>query len=323
MIPEVEWSGILLYEVQGTITQPQNMKIIAKDIIPMHKGSKVFTSYSYNEPKRDSSGFDDKHIDYCEENSEAIMYKVGHIHSHNNMDVFFSNTDMEELNDNCVGHNFYLSLIVNNRMDLQAKVAIFAESEVENSFSFKSLDQNGKEFQIFTEEKVKTIRKKMLTYNCEIEADFKSMKPFDFFTRSLADIMSKSEVTPYFQKRFFPPKDYLPAIQSKETTPEEGWEEDDNYEILIESAREFLLYFLGSKSKSEEKAIVQSLNEPKNFVNLFRLEYDKAYTEYFSEEADGDQYEMITVEIIEIMYGLKEEYPTLNKVINILEAKVL
>jgi hypothetical protein len=43
------------------------------------------------------------------------------------MNVFFSGTDMGELNDNSPKHNIYLSLIVNNYLDMTAKLAFIGK----------------------------------------------------------------------------------------------------------------------------------------------------------------------------------------------------
>lgn len=78
VMPTVEWSGILLYDVKGTIKNPTKMIITLRDIILMDKGQKAFTSYNFNEKKRDQSGYSDRHIDYCEENEKALTWKIGH-----------------------------------------------------------------------------------------------------------------------------------------------------------------------------------------------------------------------------------------------------
>ena len=86
----MEWSGILLYSVKGSIKEPEKMELHAEDIIPMDKGSAGATEYEYNKKSMfDTSKFDDKHIDYinamCDEHPEVLEWKVGHIHSHNSM----------------------------------------------------------------------------------------------------------------------------------------------------------------------------------------------------------------------------------------------
>lgn len=84
-ISEVEWSGILLYSVKGSIRKPEEMELIAEDIIPMDRGSAGYTEYQYNKKSIfNMDEFDDKHIDYisenCDSNPAVLEWKVGHIH---------------------------------------------------------------------------------------------------------------------------------------------------------------------------------------------------------------------------------------------------
>lgn len=57
--------------------------------------------------------------------------RMGLIHSHNVMPTFFSGEDISELEDNSIGTDFYLSLIVNNKFSPKAKIA-FREKVVSN-----------------------------------------------------------------------------------------------------------------------------------------------------------------------------------------------
>lgn len=103
----------------------------------MDKGTAAYTEFDWDEDV----------VEYRMENPEAIDWLVGHIHSHNTMNVFFSSTDWSELNDNCVNHNFYVSLIVNNFMEMCAKIAFTAESKPVNTF-FTCLDEEGKPYSL-------------------------------------------------------------------------------------------------------------------------------------------------------------------------------
>ena len=67
-IPKVEWSGILFYKVEGSIKDPENMKIILEDILPMHKGTKAYTEYS----------FDERVIEYMMNNEHLEECRIGH-----------------------------------------------------------------------------------------------------------------------------------------------------------------------------------------------------------------------------------------------------
>lgn len=146
-IPNVEWSGVLFYTVTGDIDDPSKMEFIVRDIHPLDKGTSAATDYEF-EPEALVDLFDAK--------PELMGYKMGHIHSHNTMAVFFSGTDNDELAENADNHNGYLSLIVNNAGDTKAKFVVVATNKVKTEFTFKSL--SGKIFKgkkpIEEEEKV-------------------------------------------------------------------------------------------------------------------------------------------------------------------------
>ncbi len=84
-IPKVEWSGALFYSIEGSIKNPATFKITLEDILPLDMGTAAYTTYQ----------LDDRFIDYLEEDWDVrTTWKVGHIHSHNVMRVFFSGTDL-------------------------------------------------------------------------------------------------------------------------------------------------------------------------------------------------------------------------------------
>lgn len=120
-ISEVEWSGVLFYHVKGSITDLGNMVLTAKYIYPMHKGTSGYTEYDFSSDV----------LDVYDTRKEFLGngHKYGHIHSHNNMRVFFSGTDMQELHDNVEFYNYYVSLIVNNKMEMTAKICFVAKSK--------------------------------------------------------------------------------------------------------------------------------------------------------------------------------------------------
>lgn len=159
-IAKVEWSGVLFYSVQGDITNPSEMVLTIEDILPMNKGTAAYTEYS----------FDERVIDYMMENETMEKgWKMGHIHSHNTMGVFFSGTDWSELEDNAPNHNFYLSLIVNNFMEFCAKVCFIAESQDSKEFAFYAKNSDGEKY-LFKSEEYKVEEKKLVVYDCAIDS---------------------------------------------------------------------------------------------------------------------------------------------------------
>jgi hypothetical protein len=192
-IVEVEWSGIILYEVVGSIKKLDTLQLILKDIIPMNKGNKAFTSYAFNEPKRDNSGYEDAHIDYMQANPKAMKWKIGHIHSHNSMNVFFSGTDMEELHDNAPSHDFYFSIIVNNYMDFMAKIAFVARAQTKTKkIPYIALDEKGKPYTI--EEVAFTIdNEKLFLIDCVIDSPKEEITVDEAFANQVAHIIDKEK----------------------------------------------------------------------------------------------------------------------------------
>lgn len=172
-IPKVEWSGVLFYQVVGSIKDPNTMELHCKDIFLMDKGSQAYTEYAYSEDV----------VSYRMDNPESLDWLIGHIHSHNTMRTFFSGTDKEELEDNSPNHNFYFSLIVNNYMDMTAKVSFVGETEI-TSPGYKCKDEAGNEYILGQEE---TIRRRVLfVYDCDIHQPYSEISvPKSFSERYL------------------------------------------------------------------------------------------------------------------------------------------
>jgi len=126
---------MLFYETEGDFGD-EDFKVIAKGLFLLDIGSAAYTEYDPSDPDL---------IKFLMANPDALRMKKGHIHSHNNMAVFFSGTDNEELADNCGFHNFYVSLIVNNKNEMCAKIAFKATTVSENHVTVSFLNQEGKE----------------------------------------------------------------------------------------------------------------------------------------------------------------------------------
>jgi hypothetical protein len=132
-INTTEWSGLLFYQtIKGDISKASEMVIEIKDIYLMDIGTAGATAFSY-----DGEIIAQAFID----NPEWIdnEYRMAMIHSHNSMGVFFSGTDVEELEDNVENYDYYLSIVVNNKMEVIAKVVWpgIEEREITLNRSFK------------------------------------------------------------------------------------------------------------------------------------------------------------------------------------------
>lgn len=352
-IPKVEWSGILLYTVEGSIKNPKNMKIILKDIIPMQKGSSAYTEYSYNEKKRDTSEYEDRMIDYFNDNPTALEegWKVAHIHSHNVMATFFSGTDMEELEDNSASHDFYLSLIVNNWMDFKAKVGFRGETSTEVPIKYQALDENGKNYTV-EKASLKVKKEKLFIYDCEIISPEVKISVDEGFKRGVAEIIEKADkpVTDpysnygsiYRQGNSFnyygsaynrnswgyvtgadPYKKQTASTISSTTAYQSSTKNEKN----ISEIDEFIIALLRSTNPPDEQisTIELALDELDTFLGTFTPEelakdvvenYPALFEKYFEKEAEDDtKFTDITEEVIETLEEYEDEYDFLFEVI--------
>lgn len=166
-INNVEWSGVLFWKYEGNLENEETFKIVAEDVYPMHKGSQAYTEFV----------FDDTVFTYQMDN-DLLDCKIGLIHSHNNMGVFFSGTDNEELQENAGNHNTYLSLIVNNRMEFKAKLAIKGQMKSE-ARSCVLTNPEGEEYTINLVDRIEDV---VFNYDIDIE-----VQQEEFFDISFTD----------------------------------------------------------------------------------------------------------------------------------------
>jgi hypothetical protein len=136
-ISRLEWSGTLFYTVTGEFGDP-DFAIRAEELYLLDIGSAAYTEYETGDPD---------FIQFMMQRADLREMRMGHIHSHNTMSSFFSGTDDSELMENSAFHNYYFSLIVNNKNQLVAKVAFRAqvESKTTSIVQFKGTDGNVKE----------------------------------------------------------------------------------------------------------------------------------------------------------------------------------
>ena len=154
-ISEVEWSGVLFYSTVGDINRVDDFSVILEYIYLMDKGTGGATDYELGEEL----------IGFGMDNPESLQWKIGHIHSHNSMPTFFSGTDMSELNDNSELHNYYLSIIVNNRLDITGKIAFRGKAENNVHYSCKTGAGLGYKIKLVDKEEI------MFIYDCDIIVD--------------------------------------------------------------------------------------------------------------------------------------------------------
>jgi hypothetical protein len=191
-MPLVEWSGVLYHTSEGDLQNPEQFTCKAEYILLLDKGTSGYTEYDFSSPS---------FTEALMEKPELMEWSMSHIHSHNNMAVFFSATDNEELTDNAPNYNYYLSLIVNNKNEYCARIAFIGEIE---GRTIKFKDRHGVEQMISSPNKQVTFY-----YEMEIFAESSNLID-DFFVRQYKKVIAAKPVQTF------------PTLNNK------AW--DDNYE---------------------------------------------------------------------------------------------
>lgn len=184
-INNVEWSGILVYKSTGSLDDINSLEMEVIDIYIMDIGSSAHTSFSYD-PIDIATAFE-LNPDWIENE-----YRLGLIHSHVNMGVFFSGTDLSELQDNAKNYDYYLSLITNNMNQFVAKIAFIGEEEIVTKKKlsiFNSIKQiiKSKEYEEET-------NKEEVVFTCNLEIHKEGFTVnFDDIDSRIDSIKSKKE----------------------------------------------------------------------------------------------------------------------------------
>ena len=220
-IRTIEWSGPLFYSMEGSIEDPKNLVITLEDILPLDIGTSGYTEYrmgpAVSKFMRENEIFEKG-------------FKMGHIHSHHNMGVFFSGTDQSEIEDNSENHNFYLSIIVNNKGDIIGKVGITAECEMDNleeEIGFKAINEEGDEYLI--ESVIKKSSKKYFEYKCKITNVQEELEVSEEFKTLMANMTrhSGSEFDKFPRNNSYTPGGYKSGgyldYEDEEETPTYSW----------------------------------------------------------------------------------------------------
>lgn len=334
-IAAVEWSGVLFYSIEGTIEDPENMVLTIEDIHPMHKGTASYTEYE----------FDDSVVEFMMDNETMEKgWKMGHIHSHNTMGVFFSGTDWSELEDNAPNHNFYLSLIVNNFMDFCAKVCFISEAVEQRELAFYSRNEKGEKY-LHSSKASSVAEQQLIVYDCNIESPLTHVSVGDTFKERVAAIIKKAEPKTTVTRVYAPGRSIItptPGSTNSKVKTQEGreWdfggfpkvpvesreeekEEEEKIEIRDESITAFAIYVINTGNNTQGYDDVEDVLE---YYRPFGLsgnalaqsilaQYSKFYDNFFKDLAKketADTFVDITEDLIRELEGevylSKEQY---------------
>lgn len=136
-----EWSGILFYRIiSGEIDDPANLVLRLEEVLPMDIGNPTYTEYDFDL-------LDPVVSDAIERTLEDPSLKYGHMHSHQDMNCFFSGTDVDECEDNADKYDHYVSIIINKKNDMEknwcGRICINGEEEVSGNVSVTTKYNSG------------------------------------------------------------------------------------------------------------------------------------------------------------------------------------
>lgn len=130
-----EWSGTLFFTYEGSF-ENNDLVIRCVDIYIMDIGTQTYTEFDMNPDV----------ISYMCENPELLDCQMGLIHSHNNMNTFFSGTDTATLKEEGRDRNNFVSLIVNNAGSYTAAITRRVKSkQVMESVSYEFFSDGEKQ----------------------------------------------------------------------------------------------------------------------------------------------------------------------------------
>lgn len=136
-IGATEWSGMLFYKIEsGDIKTMKDIVFKSDFIYPRDIGSSAYTETVADGDVSDA-------YDIYE---DGIECSVGLIHSHHNMNCFFSSTDSDELLSNAKLYNYYISLIVNFDGKYCAKIAFPGKQKFTSTTTL--IDSDGKPYDV-------------------------------------------------------------------------------------------------------------------------------------------------------------------------------
>ena len=194
--PGKEWIACPFYSYEGSIDDPENLILRLEDIYLQSIDDSSFTKYTVGNDFSVDFLFDEDHP------MRVNGWRYGLMHSHHNMDVFFSGTDNDELKQGTPDHDVYLSVIVNNAGDIIARLCTEVESVR------KSRDVNG--------EMIEYSHKYIGYWECEIHIEYPVPDYLkDRFKECMDDAKSHARpVTHYYNRnRDLPP---LPKKEEKD-----------------------------------------------------------------------------------------------------------
>lgn len=268
--------------MKGNLRNPDEIEITVGKFLLKDIGTAAATEYD----------FGSEIVDLYEDFPELMEMKMGHLHTHHNMGVFFSGTDMKCLEDNSGAMDYFLSIIVNREGKVIAKIAF--QGKIKKKISFKSV----KKLFSFNSD----VESRMFTYDCEI------VFPDSDIQQEIKVIKKEKE------KKEKEKKKNLPVVRYPQNGYQKQLEFEEFYET-VEQAEERLMYeqddFFFNVDNSDllsDEAIKRLLCRSITVNDLESRDLDQVMASTRSKLPDGDQSVYVDAMVEHFISTVKIEY---------------
>ena len=260
--PTKEWSGVLFYDCNGSFEEG-NLSFVAKDFLLMDIGNATYTEYNA----------DDLDIaTYMAMNPDLLDCHTGNIHSHNQMQAFFSGTDDNTLLQEGTDVNNFLSLVVNNAGNYVARFTrrVKYETEVTVDGTYKMFDKDMAAPAIKWNPVVEAVQ----YYDLNIIVEHTDL-PYDEFEERIEEVdkKSKNKKSPFSD--FQSMADTYPSFEKfdKLKGMSNSTKYDDDYYNFVDYKKTGSNLGYSNFDKSNTKSSKSKYDEP-------TLPFERSYTDY-------------------------------------------
>jgi hypothetical protein len=170
-------------DIKGTVEDPATLEINIIDFTLLDIGSAAYTEFEIA-PEIIMPIYD--------KNPEYITMKYGCIHSHNNMGVFFSGTDTSTLLEQAFIHNFFVSVIVNNKFDKIAKISYQGKRTLKGKITETFFNRIGKILLPYTKVTEENTEEDVV-YTIDCNVNYETENPQDEELIGQIDLLEKRE----------------------------------------------------------------------------------------------------------------------------------
>jgi len=184
----VEFSGIILYTKKGSLSDLGGIVLTVEHFLLMDIGTAGYTEFT----------FDSDLMNFCMEHGNIIpntTHYIGKLHSHHNMSSYHSGVDVDDILLNLDVATQYLSIVVNNRWEIDTRFGIYKEIETYNKTKYYDIDEK------LIELEKRDSFKEAILYDCKTSVNILANTTVDkkleeLMSSKMSSIVTKSWETP-------------------------------------------------------------------------------------------------------------------------------